>query len=363
MGRLKRTRTFACVLALLLLISACSEGAPDPSDSDASKTPAGSAAAEPTPGTESEAPADAEIDEEKNIQILGDGFPYTVVDCYGYETVIEERPQRVAFLSGQPLNMWYELGGTAVCTASLDGSVLLMPEYEDTLRALPSLGMLYAIDMEAVISYDPDLVIANRPQTSMTKQLRELGCNVIQLYQGSYQDVVDAYETFGTLLNAQDAAQRRIDAMEREIEEIKNAIPQEPLTIAILYVTSSSVAVKLSNSISGDVANILGFTNIAAGLPPDTIGSETTPLDIEYLVEQDPDFIFVTTMLTGDNDPADFVYDMFQSNAAWGSVRAISEGDIAILPQSYFLYNAGPLYPRAVEYMAKCVYPDSFPES
>ena len=127
--------------------------------------------------------------------------------------------------------------------------------------------------------------------------------------------------------------------------------------------TSKSLAVKLDNSIAGDIVKILELDNIASDLPPDTVGSETTPLDIEYIVEKDPDYVFVTTMISSNAEARKTVEEQFASNPAWNSVNAVNEGRVIYLPQQYYLYNAGPYYVDAIEYMAQSIYPEIYGEA
>ena len=110
------------------------------------------------------------------------------------------------------------------------------------------------------------------------------------------------------------------------------------------------------------MAKTLGLVNIASDLPPDTIGSESTPLDIEYIVEKNPDVVLVTSMIADNETAVRTMQEQFDSNPAWKSVSAVTEGKVVYLPQEYFLYNAGPYYCEAIEYMARSVYPEIYGE-
>ena len=142
--------------------------------------------------------------------------------------------------------------------------------------------------------------------------------------------------------------------------EIVEQLPKQPKSVVIMYVTSSSLAVKLDNSIAGDVANILGIKNIASGLAPDTLGSETTPLDIEYIAEKNPDVVLVTSMIASNEDAKRVMQEEFDTNPVWQTVQAVKDGHVVYLPQEYFLYNPGHEYVTGIEYMAKSVYPEIY---
>ena len=298
--------------------------------------------------------------EEHKVLIEGDGYPYTITDYMNNEIVLEEMPESWAVTSGTFINLWYRLGGESACTSDL-GSVKLDDSYEEEILALPSIGAVYNPNTEKIMEINPEVTIAQVGiQTTMANALSEMGKTAILLHMRSYTDVVDHTRLFGKLLDNEDEAEAIITEMEQGKQEIVDKLPDEPKSVVIMYVTSSSLAVKLDNSIAGDVANILGLENIASGLAPDTLGSETTPLDIEYIAEQNPDIILVTSMIASNEDAKRVMQEEFDTNPVWETVGAVQEGNVVYLPQEYFLYNPGHKYVNAIEYMAKGVYPEIY---
>ncbi len=287
-----------------------------------------------------------------------------VVDYFGDETVLEQPPQRVAVVSGTPLNIWYDLGGKSVCTSNIaDGNIKLVKEHAEEMLNLPVVGAVYALDMEAVVAQDPDLIITQAGvQTEATAALREMGYPVISVLPRSFQDVVELYQAFGSILGKEDVAAQRVDRLTTERNTYIEKAPKDGKSVVILYLTASALSVKLDNSIAGEVANSLHIRNIASNLPPDSIGSETTPLDIEYIVQQNPDMILVTSMIGSNELAVETMEKHFAQNQAWQTVPAVAAGQVYYLPQDYFLYNAGPYYDEGIHYMACTVYPEIFGE-
>lgn len=298
---------------------------------------------------------------EAPIVVEGRDYPLKVTDYLKTETVLEKSPVRPAVLSGTPLNIWYDLGGKSVCTSDVSSNVKLIPQYRDEILSLPKIGPVYSIDMEAVIAKAPDLIIAQiGTQSTQGKQLRDMGYKVIMTHIRTFEDVIATYRAFGSILDQRQLAEEKIKALQECKDGIVSKVPAKGKSIAILYVTARTLAVKLDNSVAGDVANILGVKNIASGLPPDTIGSETTPLDIEYIVEKNPDYLLITSMIASNEEARRVVEHEFASNPAWKGVKAIEAGRVVYLPQESFLYNAGPYYCEAIEYVARGVYPELF---
>jgi iron complex transport system substrate-binding protein len=296
-----------------------------------------------------------------SISVTGDTYPLKIKDYLGNETTLETKPQRVAVLSGTPLNIWYDLGGKSICSSDVSDNVRLTEGYESEIKALPQVGQVYAINVESIVSHKPDLIIAQvGTQNVAAATLRNMGFKVILTNIRGFDDVIDSYRAFGKILGTSNLAEQKTEKLKYGKNEIVKKLPDKKTSVAILYVTSKSLAVKLDNSIAGDIAGILKLKNIASNLPPDTIGSETTPLDIEFIVKQNPDYILVTTMISSNEEARKTVENQFASSPAWSSVKAISEGRVIYLPQQYYLYNAGPYYVDAINYLAKSIYPEIY---
>jgi len=300
-------------------------------------------------------------DDEACISVKGDDYPLIVSDFLKTETIIEKQFENPAVLSGTPLNIWYDLGGKSVCSSDVSDNIKLVEECEEEIRNLYQIGPVYNIDMESVIAAKPDLIIGQvGTQSTQCKKLRDMGFDVVLTHIRGFSDVLDTYRAFGKLLDKSELAEEKIKALVDKKEEIVKKVPEDDLSVVILYVTSRSLSVKLDNSIAGDVANILKLDNIASDLPPETIGSESTPLDIEYIVEKNPDYVLVTSMISSNEEARQTMNKEFSENPAWKGVKAIEEGRVIYLPQQYFLYNAGPYYDQAIEYIARGIYPQIF---
>lgn len=303
-------------------------------------------------------------DNEINTEVIGDGYPLEIKDYFDYVTKLEHLPERVAVLSGTPLNIWYDLGGKSICSSNIkDNNIKLVKEHREEILGLPVVGEVFNLDMEAVVAQKPDLVITQAGvQSKQTQTLRDMGIPVIATLAKSFDDVVDLYRSFGKILEQEALAEEKIQNLSKSRDELLTMAPKEGKKVAILYLTANSLSVKLDNSIAGDIANSLNFINIASSLPPDTAGSENTPLDIEYIVQEDPDIIFVTSMISSNEEAVKTMTEHFTSNQAWQSVNAVKEGNVIYLPQEYYLYNAGPYYNEAIRYMGSAVYPEIYGE-
>lgn len=332
------TRLLATMLGCLLV--ACSGAQPEPA---------------PTTATTVAAPAAT------SIRLSAETFPLTVTDAADREITLESAPRQVVFLAGTPLNIWYDLGGTAVGRPELTDNIKLVADHATEIMALPSVGMPYATDAEAVAALDPDLVIGiDGPQNAAAEAFQQLGINTVLVSVKTFAELQQTYHAFGVLSGNQEQAQQRLDQISGQRDDVLAKAPRQPVKVAILFLSNQSVALKLDNSIAGEMATSLGWTNIAADATPDNPGSETTPLDIEFLIANQPDHVLVTTMLADNDSAKAAIEEQFASNPAWESVDAVREGRVTHLPQQYFLFNAGPYYADALTYLAACIHPEVY---
>ena len=352
--KLKLIHMMALLLCVVLVFTACSGETTD----DAAQSENGTHEQGSDGGTTSGAFV---WDDNLPIQTDSTTFPMTVRDFIGNETVLTEAPKRVAVLSGAPLNIWYDLGGKAVCTSTISNNLKVVEEYADEIKALPSIGKVNAVNLEAIVEYEPDLVIAQENVQSETIDLLQgWGYKVITTYLRDYEDVVATYRAFGTILGAGELAETKVADLGARYQALLDKKPAEAKTVVILYLTSKKLQVKLGGSIAGIIADDLGLVNIASGLSPIEEGSENATLDIEYLVEHQPDMILVTSMISSNEEAKNTMQEHLTTNDAWKGIAAAQNGNIVYLPQEYFLYNAGPYFDEALRYMACGVYPEIY---
>lgn len=253
----------------------------------------------------------------------------------------------------------YSVGGTSICAAEFGGGSPI-PEGAESL---PRIGAVYRPDVEKILELQPDLVIAQFGlQNSVVPALKQSEIPVLSLEMRTYQDVLDKLKMFGRIVGNEEKASELAAKMEKDKKSIVDKLPGKSAKVVILYATSQDVSVKLSNSIAGNVAEILKLENIAAGSKPEGMGGETIPFSMETIIEKDPDVILVTSMLSDQTSSQKVIEEKLGKDPVWKELRAVKNNRIVFLPQKYFLYNAGADFLKGIEYMAKGVYPEIYGE-
>ena len=275
----------------------------------------------------------------------------TITDDNGRTVGFDKKPERIVVTSASFLEPLYAVGGEVVGRPDSKSKI---PE---AAKSATNIGRVYQIDAEKVLALTPDLVILNRGMNE--KLVETLAANHIKtlvIEMKSYEDVKREIGTFATLTGETAKGDELIRKMDADIEAVRTSIPQEKKRVAIIHSTGQGLSVQLDGSIAGNIANILGWENTAAGMPALDKNPDAAPYSMETLVAQNPDIIFVTSM----GEEAEIrasMEAMFAESPAWQSVSAVRDGRVYYLPQEMFLFSPGIEYPAAVKYMARLVYP------
>ena len=275
----------------------------------------------------------------------------TVTDDNGRTVTFDKKPERIVVTSASFLDPLYAVGGSVVGRPDSKSKI------PDAAKEVTSIGRVYQIDAEKIIALTPDLVILNQGMNE--KLVETLAANNIKtlvIDMKSYDDVKREIGTFAALTGEKAKGEELVRKMDADIEAVRTSIPQEKKRVAIIHSTGQGLSVQLDGSIAGNIANILGWENTAAGMPALDKNPDAAPYSMETLVAQNPDIIFVTSM----GEEAEIrasMEAMFAESPAWQSVGAIRDGRVYYLPQELFLFSPGIEYPKAVQYMARLVYP------
>lgn len=245
---------------------------------------------------------------------------------------------------------------------ALDASVIAKPVSSlvdpDWARDIESVGTSAQIDIEKVVSLHPDLVLIRRNmQEKYIPILEENGISCLVLEMKSYEDVKRDVTVLSEVLGEKVRGDAIIKSLDDEIAETTAKIPSTSRRVAILHGTSQGLSIQLEGSIAGSVVSLLGWENVAKGLLPLSNNPDAAPYSMETLVEKNPEIIFVTSMGEIASIKADMDARM-ADDPAWQSIPAVREGKVYYLPKELFLLSPSIDYPRAVEYMARCVYPE-----
>ncbi|MCR5833588.1 MAG: ABC transporter substrate-binding protein [Selenomonadaceae bacterium] len=277
-----------------------------------------------------------------------------VTDDIGRKVILTKKPERIVVTAAGFTEPLHAVGGNIV---GRPDSKNQMPDWA---KDLPSVGQVFQIDTERLISCAPDLVIVNKGMNEkLLPLLDENKIPALVIEMKTYEDVKRGLRTFAKISGDPNKAEELIGAMDNDIAEILNRVPKENLRVAILHSTAQGLSVQLDGSIAGCVVKMFGWENVASGMTPLEKNPDAAPYSMETLAQQNPEIIFVTSMGNADEIRANML-KAIDENKAWQAIGAVRDNRLYFLPQNLFLLSPGLNYPEAVKKMAQSIYPDKF---
>ena len=180
-------------------------------------------------------------------------------------------------------------------------------------------------NVEAIASYDPDLVLM---QTSgdVSASLEALGIEVwAHDAPFAFDDVYVQIEQLGEVTGQSDEAAALVADMRARIDELIAAAP-DASGLSYYHELDNTLYTVTSSTFIGQVYGLFGLTNVAD--PADADGSSWgyPQLSDEYLVDADPDMIFLAdTLCCGQNAQT------VAERPGWDQLTAVQTGRIVEL--------------------------------
>ena len=262
----------------------------------------------------------------------GEGVVFT--DDKGREVTVSS-PERVASLIGSLAQIWMLSGGDVVAAADDAWDDLALDHSEDTVN----LGKINNLSMEKLIQAKPDFVIASpniAQDVSWKETIEAMGIPVAYFEVFSFSDYLRILDIFTDITGRKDLYRIYGAEVEKEIEEVleKNRT-DSPKVLCLLASTSYLKAKNSSSSVMGAMLKDLGCINLA-----DSESSLLENLSIEYILQEDPEYIFITQRGDDTEGMKKAVEKYFQEHPLWYELSAVKEGKVFFMDKK--LYNLKP---------------------
>lgn len=278
-------RLLCMATTMLLLAAACGS---DDSDGSAAQAPATTVASttaapppdpvEETPATTAAAPASTTTEA---------AAPTTTTEPADALDEGSNPHQRIVSLSPTGTEFLYAVGAGDRVVA-VDSYSYYPPEAPVTDLS----G--FTPNIEAIAAYEPDLVVMG-PDGDVIASLDTLGISTLVIdAPATFEDVYAQIDRFGESLGQQEAAERVIADMQGRIAELIDAAP-DATGLSYYHELTDSLYSVTSGTFVGHVYSLFGLTNVAD--PADEGGSGYPQLSEEYLLDADPDLIFLADTL------------------------------------------------------------------
>ena len=216
----------------------------------------------------------------------------TVTDDYGRTVVVPAQPQRVVSLSPAVTEIIYALGAQEMLVGRTD-----FCEYPAEAQQLPSIGGISNLNIESILSLNPDLVISgSMVSKKVTDQMDAMGVPMVCVIEKPrFNALFDNISAIGHLVGKEHEADSLIENLELRIENLISSTDSSQLSTpnsqlpTVYYVVGFGASGNFTaggNTFINDIIRMAGGRNIAENV-------EGWSYSLEALVKEDPDYIIV----------------------------------------------------------------------
>lgn len=270
----------------------------------------------PAENKEDEAPIEG-AEEVKDDQ-PADGGAFTVVDMTGREVAFEKTAEKVVAITPSDAENLNAIGAID----SLVGIGTYVDNPEEIL-SLPVVASGSDLNAEEIIALEPDLVLMADMAKSeeQIKALTDAGVNVVVTKAGTIEEVYDALELIGKVMNKEEDAAKVIQNMKDSFAAIE--AKKADLAGKKIYFEVSPLEYGLwsagAHTFMDEIAQIVGLENIFADVEGWSEVSE------EEVIARNPDYI-VTISMGSMEGPSPV--EEIMARPGWEGITAVKEGKI-----------------------------------
>ena len=201
----------------------------------------------------------------------------------------------------------------------------------------------YTVTAEELVPLNPDVVIIAFDFNGIVEGLEAQEINYVLLPPARNLDDVYAQITnIGEIVNKKSEASSTIRDMKLEINRIINKYNYQDITVYHEIGYTYGIYSVNSESLVGEIYNLLGVTNIANS-EEDPYGSGYPALSEEMVIESNPDFIVV--------GHSDYLNKDLSIRDGWGDISAVQNSSVFFLDDT-LASNWGTTTLQLVEVLA-----------
>ena len=246
--------------------------------------------------------------------VVDDGFPVTI-DAPNGSVTIQERPERIVSISPTSTEVLFAVGAGSQVVAVDDQS-----NYPAEAPMTDLSG--FTPNIEAIVAYDPDLVILSFDPGEIIAGLEAVGIPVI--LHPSAMTVDDAYtqwEQVGAATGNLAEAVALVATTSSSIEESLASLPDGVEALTFYHELDPTFYSATSSTFIGSLYARTGMVNIAD--PADADGYGFPQLTSEYIIDTDPAIIYLAdTKCCGQNA------ETVGERPGWDTMSAVIAGTV-----------------------------------
>jgi len=235
-------------------------------------------------------------------------------------TAAPDAPDRIVSMSPTSTEMLFAIGA--------GDQVVAVDDYSNYPEEAPITDLsAYEPNVEAITTYEPDLVVLSDGGGELAASLEQIGIEVLALPAATTLD--DAYEQIaqlGDVTGHGEEADEVIADMRADLAELVAEVPERATPLTYFHELDNTLYSVTSETFIGEVYALAGLQNVADPADADGQSGGYPQLSAEFLVEADPDLVFLA-----DTKCCQQTSETFGARPGFEVLQAVTEGNVVLL--------------------------------
>ncbi|MFT4812491.1 MAG: iron complex transport system substrate-binding protein [Marinoscillum sp.] len=211
-----------------------------------------------------------------------------VIDDEGIEHNFDQPVKRIVSLMPHATELLFEVGAGEHIVGAVQYS-----DYPEAAKNIPRVGGYSALNIEAIVALQPDLLIA-WPEGNRSRELerlKALGLPILVSDPRTFEDIANALAVYGKITGKNSQAAMALAAFNEKLTYLRDTYSQQE-TISVFYqVWNAPLMTQNGNTFISRAIELCGGNNIFSDLPM------TNPqVSIESILVQNPQVIVASGM-------------------------------------------------------------------
>jgi len=196
-------------------------------------------------------------------------------------------PERIVSLSPTATEMLYAVGA--------GDQVVAVDDQSDFPEGVPVSELSgFEPNLEAIIGYEPDLVVADALPDDVVTGLEAADADVLLLpAAATLEDTYDQLAELAVATGHEDEGAEVVAGMRADIDEILASVPDRVVAPTYYHELDDTLYTVTSSTFIGELYTMAGLENIGDAADPDGTFGGYPQLSAEHIVTTDPDFVFL----------------------------------------------------------------------
>jgi iron complex transport system substrate-binding protein len=212
----------------------------------------------------------------------------TVIDDDGIEHIFDQPVMRIVSLMPHATELLFEVGAGDHVVGAVQYS-----DYPEAAKKIPRVGGYSALNIEAIVALEPDLLIA-WPEGNRNRELdrlKALGLPILVSDPREFEDIANALAIYGKVTGKDTQAAVALADFNKKLTYLRNTYSKQEKVSVFYQVWNAPLMTQNGNTFISRAIELCGGNNIFADLPM------TNPqVSIESILVADPQVIVASGM-------------------------------------------------------------------